>query len=661
MSWNISYTIVTTFVLILLMYFYLSRPRLKLKSNYVFTILVISEMATLLTDIVSTIMDMEHERFSVLSLYLANMAFFILYMGRSYSLLVYTITILRRKTSYYNHVLRVFSVIHTIIELITLSSFFTGLVFSIDPERGYVSGPMYNLVYIALYLYLISGIFFIILARNRLALDDFMALMLAHIVLVFGGIVRYLFPGVLLMDAFFMISILAFFLSFVSSDLYMDRSTRLFNDQAFENVAKEKYEEGSQFWFAALIIQNYREIRDVFGGSTTDEVIAKVADYLKKTAGKKDIYYLGDGGFLFTASDDSQSQMICDDLRERFKDAWYTESASVVLDAEYAEKDEELKISSAEQLLECLRTMIETAGKEYTFAEERDSSSENAKTGPDYSLPKQGRLLMNIIDQPMLDQITRGFAVKKCLYDAIDNNRMLIFLQPIVKADSGEIAGAEALARLDDKELGMIPPGEFIPIAEQNGKIDKLGEQIFRKSCAFMQQYGSQLGLEFININLSPIQCMDRNLADKLTNITKEYGIATNKIHLEITEESLIDEAFLEWQMKVLIGKGFTFSLDDYGSGYSNQFKVKRYPFNGVKLDMGIVWAHFSEPDRLLPTTVRMFVDRGLSVTAEGVENKDMAEGLCDMGCTYLQGFYFSRPLSVERFVEFAKSQRNSE
>ena len=178
------------------------------------------------------------------------------------------------------------------------------------------------------------------------------------------------------------------------------------------------------------------------------------------------------------------------------------------------------------------------------------------------------------------------------------------------------------------------------------------------KVCQFLTEHAKELSdLSFVNINLSPIQCMDHDLSDTFELIPKTYGVKPEKLHLEITEESLVDPELLKNQMEALGKLGYTFALDDYGSGYANQFRIKTFPFSGIKLDMKIVWAHFREPDTILPNAVGSFLDSGLTVTAEGVETAQMAEGLAEMGCTYLQGFYFSKPLPMEEFLKYVKEK----
>ena len=250
--------------------------------------------------------------------------------------------------------------------------------------------------------------------------------------------------------------------------------------------------------------------------------------------------------------------------------------------------------------------------------------------------------------------IAEGYReIKRALDKALDKNSVEVFLQPIMDAGTGKLAGAEALARIRNCAGDIIPPGLFIPIAEKSGKINKLGKQVFKKCCEYINSPEIKaLNMSFINVNLSPIQFMRMDLEKTLNDYVEEIGIDKESIHLEITEEAMIDEQLMDKQIAALTGSGFKFVLDDYGKGYSNMSRLRKTPFINIKLDMTIVWDYCSNPDHILPSEVSAFKKSGFEITAEGIEDEDMANKMRDIGCTYLQGYYFSKPLPVEEFIE---------
>ena len=257
-----------------------------------------------------------------------------------------------------------------------------------------------------------------------------------------------------------------------------------------------------------------------------------------------------------------------------------------------------------------------------------------------------------MIDLDEIHDLDRQVDVKRELEKAIEENNVEIFLQPLIECDSGTMCGAEVLARIRNSEGRILSPGIFIPIAEQNGQINRLGSQVFEKACRFISEGKlAATGLQWVNVNLSPIQCMNRDLSDQFTEILDRYGVDAKYIHLEITEASMIDLSLLQKQIQTLQENGFRFALDDYGTGYSNLTRVKHYPFINIKLDMEVVWDYYKERDALLPAIIKAFKQLNFSVTAEGIETEEMGKVMKAAGCDYLQGYYFSKPLPADEFV----------
>ena len=145
---------------------------------------------------------------------------------------------------------------------------------------------------------------------------------------------------------------------------------------------------------------------------------------------------------------------------------------------------------------------------------------------------------------------------------------------------------------------------------------------------------------------------MHSQLPALFSGILQEYGVPARMIHLEITEETMVNYAKQDRQIEGLLQCGFQISLDDYGSGFSNLHQVKKYAFSNIKLDMSIVWDYVRDRDALLPALVKAFRQMGFSITAEGIETQEMAEAMAEIGCNYLQGYYYSKPVPMDEFCE---------
>ena len=246
--------------------------------------------------------------------------------------------------------------------------------------------------------------------------------------------------------------------------------------------------------------------------------------------------------------------------------------------------------------------------------------------------------------------------------NSIVNRSFEMYYQPIYAPAEHGFVCSEALIRMRDEELGFVSPEEFIPLAESNGMIIEIGEIAFRKVCEFMKSGKAQaLGVEYIEVNLSALQCVQDQLADRLMAIMEEYGIDPEQINFEITETAgLANYDVLLRNMKNLISHGVTFSMDDYGTGFSTANYLITLPTDIVKIDKSILWPAMENQEAfvILRHTVEMLSSLNKKIVVEGVENAEMAKLLIDMNCDYLQGYYYSKPVPEEDYIAFLEKNQ---
>ena len=279
-----------------------------------------------------------------------------------------------------------------------------------------------------------------------------------------------------------------------------------------------------------------------------------------------------------------------------------------------------------------------------------------------FSRNAHGRFL--IVDNTLLLGMQDENVAEKLIEDALANDWVEVFYQPMYNTEEGKFTTAEALVRIRDKDGNIIPPGRFIPIAEKKGSILRLGEKVFEKVCQFIKANNlAALGIHYIEVNLSVVQCGDRNLANDFIRIMNEYRVPAECINLEITESaSIVAKEILQENMKRLIDYGVTFSLDDFGTGQSNLNYIVEMPVNIVKFDRMMTQAYFESAKGryVMEATMHMLQGMDLPIVSEGIETKEQFETMAEIGIKYIQGFYFSRPLPEEEFLEFIRSRNFS-
>lgn len=241
---------------------------------------------------------------------------------------------------------------------------------------------------------------------------------------------------------------------------------------------------------------------------------------------------------------------------------------------------------------------------------------------------------------------------------AFAENRFEVYYQPIYSIDSGKYNSAEALLRLNDDMYGYISPEIFIPAAEENGMIHKIGKFVLEEVCRFITgEKFKNLGLEYVEVNLSVIQCMSSELSEDVRAVMERYGVSNEQINLEITETAAAyAQTTIMDNINSLTDYGIAFSLDDFGTGYSNMKRIASMPFAIVKLDK--TFADIDTDDKMMKVvknTISMVKDMNMKIVVEGVETEESLKEFSNLGVNYIQGYYFSRPLPQDKFISEVK------
>lgn len=271
-----------------------------------------------------------------------------------------------------------------------------------------------------------------------------------------------------------------------------------------------------------------------------------------------------------------------------------------------------------------------------------------------YRSKQNGRAMWTLATEEMRDAVVDRFETRRALAQAIEADELVLHFQPIVILDGGDLCGVEALVRWEDPQRGLIPPGQFIPLAEETGLILRLGEWVLREACRQAAHWRVEFGDEAplpIHVNFSARQVAKPDLPQVVGAILEETGAAPCDIALEITEGTLIDSlggpvATLA-ELKRL---GVSIVLDDFGTGYSSLSYLEHLPIDVLKIDRAFVSA-LEGPSAPAPiVTAIVGVARALAVgtVAEGVETAEQTAAVTALGCTRAQGYFFARPGPAE-------------
>jgi diguanylate cyclase (GGDEF)-like protein len=271
-----------------------------------------------------------------------------------------------------------------------------------------------------------------------------------------------------------------------------------------------------------------------------------------------------------------------------------------------------------------------------------------------YRAKEQGRNRFHLYNRSMDAQAALRLTMEISLRKALKGQELYLNYQPKVNVKTGRVVSFEALARWQNPELGLVEPKQFIPLAEETGLIDQLGEWVLRTACiqnkAWQEAKYPHLR---VAVNFSPRQFLMLQLADMVENVLAETHLDPCWLELEVTEGIMLQN--VENTIKTLrrlSNLGVHISIDDFGTGYSSLSYIKKLPINTLKIDQSFINDITSNPDdaAIATAVINMAQNLRLNVIAEGVENEEQATLLNSLECSEMQGFFFSRPLSAEKF-----------
>ena len=527
-------------------------------------------------------------------------------------------------------------------EILTLILFavqlFVPCIFYIDATGTYHRDFMMYWLYTNTFLYAVFVIAHIIRFRKAFSKKKLLFFVLFIFGSAFAVVFSFFFPYILL--ELFLESV-AYFSALVAIEdqaEIIDPASHLYNRRMFNEDIGLWFNAGVHFDLFLIKICNVSSIMDAVGLQTVFNALDDVGRRMRSIDSAASVYYLDSGRFAVMMQGKNQNRI--DGVKNRLigmaKEDWKYQELSIPFQAVIYHLCAPEDVHGMEDIANVI------------------TREENLATERQYAL----------YEGDGLKDLRYEADVVAALERALEDHSFKVYYQPIWDASTGKIHSAEALLRLFDPEIGFVPPDIFIRIAEQRGYIRRIGEYVFEEVCKFIAEaHPEKLGIRFIEVNLSPVQCMMPDLPERFQAILEKYHVPAEMINLEITETAAAENAERMAEcMRRLSELGFTFSMDDYGTGYSNIQGIFRLNFDIIKIDKSILWntEKIENGSVILESTILMIRGMNRQIVVEGVETEEQKNRLVELGVDYLQGFYFSKPVPKDAFLSYVFSSNLS-
>lgn len=617
--------------LIVLIIFYLAQKKLYLKTEKSFLGMLFITLLTHGLDILSLYAIKERDTLPssvveiLCKLYLVSLIVIVMAVYSYISQDVF-----RKKTEYYRGTL-----LYNVFTIIGIEGvMFLPISIFDDGKWVHTYGPATTATYITVLYGFFNITFRAIAYRKRINRDRLVAVLIWMGLWSMAASLQFVFKGLLVVSFAASVGMMILYIKLEDPGMNINKESGLYNQNALLEYIKQKCDRGKNF---ALVLFRLDNTMNQMQGLKFNW--AQAGSLLRC---KEAITFRSseDEGILIF-QEASQAEAWLDKILEVIHNA-SDNNARCLRKALWVRLDSTSIFENTDELLDFLR-FVEVS--QYLDADRKRSK----------------RI---VVDETVLAEMHREKEIERLIEEALKEDRVEVFYQPIYSIKEDKFTTAEALVRIRDEEKNLVPPGLFIPIAEKNGKILTLGNSILEKVCRFIREREPQkLGMDYIEVNLSVVQCADEKLASSFIAMLNEYEIAPDRINFEITESAELKRRdIFKANLEALQEYGISFSLDDFGTGHSNLNYIVEMPVEIVKFDRDMTNAFFVEEKArvIMETAINMIHDMGLKVVVEGIETREQFEKMKELGVDYIQGFFFSRPVPQDEFYDFIKKNNFS-
>ena len=509
------------------------------------------------------------------------------------------------------------------------------IIFYIDENGVYKRGTIFFFFYFLAIFYIFVGYVVVFKYHKLFSVNKIMSIFLVFILGIVGSIIQIFRPAFIVQNFFTSVSMVVLLFGVQAPEERMHGTTGLFSMNAYVQDINKYRILNNNVGITLSVLSNYDGLIEMLGYFKVQQLIIAVADRLVKWARRNridgDIYYLGRGRFAVIVDDRYEDEML--QISQGINSA-LLESIEI----------DEMQIKA--MFNSCfINFPKDIENPEFLFAFDETLEKE--------VFSGELRYAERLFDRKNFE-LARDIA--KVIDRAFSDGLFELHYQPVYSVESGRYISAEAFLRLNDPEFGYIAPDLLIKMAERNSSIHAITTYVLDEVCRFISSPEFMLlGLEWVEINLSPIQCMWNDLLAILLSTMKVYGAEARNICFNITDvENVEVYEKMRDNINALAQVGIKVMMDDFGAGIFEIERIAEMPLAGIKIDREFVKSGLTEVNRdIFEGTLKMIEDIGIESVVVGAENETMVKELKEMGCKFLQGYYFLKPVEKKELSRF--------
>lgn len=491
---------------------------------------------------------------------------------------------------------------------------------------SYTYGYGVLITYIVAFIFIVSMIRFIVVDGANLDIRRKVTGIVWMSIWLGAALIQFFSPQFKVIGFGSCLGVAVLFLKLENPESYIDKETGLLNQQSLSIYIRERVSQQKNFSSIIIMLDDLHKFLEPYMVEGAQAKIAKFLDSLQ------DCTAFHNHGMKYTILVDhaEDTGRILADIQQKMNGIWEFRNDTFMVKARC------FVVPRFKMDAEQYEAMSSV------FVSEKQSHTVGA---------------VCYMDENWIREYERNEEIADIITDAIKNDRVMIYFQPIYDMRKEVFASAEVLVRIKSKTGHVYTPDMFIPVAEDNDSIIELGELIFRKACKYLASVDAErLGIKYLEVNVSAIQSTTDDFAERFIRIMEETGVRPEQINLEITESAALrSKSILLTNMNRLIEYGVSFSLDDFGTGFSNLNYILELPVEIVKLDHQMTHAYFSgdKGKLIMESVIHMIQSVGMKIVAEGVDTAEQVELLAPEHINYIQGFHFTKPLPEEEYEQF--------